>query len=72
MKTLTDQVGGVHYKQMSIQPAEFIIKNDLGFCEGNVVKYVSRWRDKGGVEDLKKARHYINMLIEENDLNKGD
>lgn len=72
MKTLTDQVGGIHYKQMSIQPAEFIIKNDLGFCEGNVVKYVSRWRDKGGVEDLKKARHYINMLIEENDLNKGD
>jgi len=59
------QVGGNHYSKYPIQPTEYIIKNKLGFCEGNVVKYVTRWRDKGGVEDLKKAKHYIEMLIEE-------
>ncbi|MFN8995231.1 MAG: DUF3310 domain-containing protein [Pseudomonadota bacterium] len=57
------QIGGSHYVKMRIQPAEYIIKNGIGFCEGNVIKYVSRWRDKGGVEDLRKARHYIDMLI---------
>lgn len=66
MKSIETQVGGTHYKDMPIQPIEFILKNGLGFCEGNVVKYVSRWRTKGGVEDLKKARHYLDMLIEEN------
>lgn len=66
MKSTETQVGGTHYKDMPIQPIEFILKNGLGFCEGNVVKYVSRWRTKGGVEDLKKARHYLDMLIEEN------
>jgi len=40
------------------------MKNGLGFCEGNVIKYVSRWREKGGVEDLKKARQYIDFLIQ--------
>ncbi len=49
---------------MVIQPAEFIIKNDMGFAEGNVIKYVSRWRKKGGVDDLRKARHYLDLLIE--------
>jgi len=58
------QIGGSHYVKMRIQPAEYIIKNGIGFCEGNVIKYVSRWRDKGGVEDLRKARHYIDMLID--------
>ena len=60
----TTQVGGNHYAKYAIQPTEYIIKNKLNFCEGNVIKYVSRWRDKGGVEDLKKAKHYIDMLIE--------
>ncbi len=64
MKTLKKQVGGAHYKEMPIQPAEFIYMNDIGFFEGNVVKYVSRWRDKGGIADLEKAKHYIDMLIE--------
>jgi hypothetical protein len=59
------QEGGNHYKDMAIQPVEFILKNGLGFCEGNVVKYVSRWRAKGGVEDLRKARHYLDLLIED-------
>lgn len=61
---LGTQVGGGHYKDMPIQPIEYIHKNGLGFCEGAVVKYVSRWRSKGGVEDLKKARHFLDMLIE--------
>ena len=58
------QVGGNHYKSMKIQPIEFTLANGLGFCEGNVIKYVSRWKSKNGVEDLRKAKHYIEMLIE--------
>jgi hypothetical protein len=49
---------------MAIQPAEYIIANGMPWMEGNVVKYVSRWRAKGGVEDLRKARHSLDMLIE--------
>lgn len=58
------QVGGQHYKACKIQPFEYIHANGLGFAEGNVVKYVTRWKDKGGIEDLKKARHYLELLIE--------
>lgn len=58
------QVGGSHYKDMAIQPVEFITKNNIGYCEGNVIKYVCRWKNKNGVEDLKKARHYIDLLID--------
>ena len=58
------QVGGNHYVNMTIQPIDYITKNGLGFLEGNVVKYVSRWKAKGGVEDLRKAKHYLDMLIE--------
>ena len=54
-----------HYAQYKIQPIEFIMANGLGYCEGNVVKYISRWRMKDGVQDLEKARNYINILIEE-------
>ena len=50
--------------KLAVQPAEYILKNKLGFAEGNVIKYVSRWRDKGGIDDLRKARHYINLLID--------
>lgn len=57
------QVGGDHYKKYPIQPLEFIMKNNLGFCEGNVIKYVLRHKNKNGVEDLEKAKHYIEMLI---------
>lgn len=64
------QVGGSHYKDMVIQPVEFIHKNGIGYMEGNVIKYVARWRGKNGLEDLKKARHYIDLLIEmESDKN---
>ena len=57
------QVGGNHY-QMPIQPIEFIHRNKIPFIEGNVIKYIVRWRDKNGIADLQKARHYIDMLIE--------
>ena len=59
------QVGGEHYKK-NIQPWDYIIANDLGYLEGNIVKYVSRWKEKGGVQDLKKAQHYLEKLIEVN------
>lgn len=59
------QVGGTHYKECTIEPIDFILANKLGFCEGNVVKYVSRWKNKNGLEDLKKAKQYIDFLIEE-------
>ena len=65
MKAIETQVGGDHYKLMKIQPLEFIMANNMSYCEANVVKYVSRWRSKNGVEDLRKARHYIDLLIEE-------
>ena len=58
------QVGGDHYKDRKIQPWDFITANNMGFLEGNVIKYVSRHKEKHGVEDLKKARHYLDKLIE--------
>jgi hypothetical protein len=58
------QVAGGHYKDLAIQPTQYILANKLGFAEGNVIKYVSRYQKKNGVEDLKKARHYLDMLIE--------
>lgn len=64
MNALETQVGGDHYKTKAIQPVEYIHANGLGFCEGNVVKYVSRWRDKNGLKDLEKARHYLDILIQ--------
>ena len=61
---LDTQVGGSHYKGFKIQPVEFIHQNGIGYMAGNVIKYVSRYQEKNGIEDLKKARHYIDMLIE--------
>jgi phage terminase large subunit-like protein len=58
------QIAGTHYKSKAIQPWDYIVGNNLGYLEGNIVKYVSRWKDKGGVDDLKKARHYLDKLIE--------
>ena len=65
------QEGGSHYKDMPIQPVEFIHANAIGYFEGNVIKYVTRWRKKNGVEDLKKARHYIDLLIDLETKAKG-
>lgn len=64
MSSLDTQVGGSHYTSCSIQPIEFIHANGLGYAEGAVVKYVTRWKHKNGVEDLKKARHFLDLLIE--------
>jgi hypothetical protein len=64
MSAFKEQVAGGHYKDCAIQPAEYIHKNGIGYMEGNVIKYVSRWRKKNGLEDLKKAQHYLALLIE--------
>lgn len=64
MSALETQVAGSHYKNKAIQPVQYIHANGIGFFEGNVIKYVTRWRDKGGVADLNKAKHYIELLIE--------
>lgn len=66
-KANAQQVGGAHYAVKAIQPWDYIVANNLGYLEGNIVKYVSRWKDKGGVEDLKKAQHYLQKLIEVSD-----
>lgn len=66
---LQRQVGGDHYKNKGIQPIDYILANELDFCEGNVIKYTTRWRNKNGVEDLKKARHYLDFLIEREEQN---
>ena len=58
------QHGGDHYKTKAIQPWDFIVSNNIGFLEGNAIKYLCRWREKAGVQDLEKARHYIDKLIE--------
>ena len=58
------QVGGSHYKDMAIQPSEFINKNKILFAEGNAIKYICRHSSKGEKQDLEKAKHYIDMIIE--------
>lgn len=60
----THQVGGNHYTKLAIQPWEVIENNEMGFFDGNALKYIMRFRDKGGVQDLEKARHYLDKLIE--------
>jgi hypothetical protein len=58
------------YSGYSTQPIEYIMANGLGFAEGNVIKYITRWRDKNGIEDLKKAKQYVEFLI--NNAEKGN
>ena len=64
MSALQAQVAGDHYKSLKIQPIEYIHANGIPFAEGCVIKYVSRWRDKGGIDDLEKAKHFLELLIE--------
>ena len=61
---MTKQVGGDHYSKLAIQPVEYITKNKLTYLQGNVIKYITRYKDKNGLQDLQKARHYVDMLIE--------
>ena len=63
-KTFFKQIGGAHYKKYVIQPSLFINKNKILFAEGNAIKYICRHQDKGKKQDLLKAIHYIEMIIE--------
>jgi hypothetical protein len=58
------QVGGDHYAKNAIQPWDYIVANELGYLEGNIVKYITRWRDKGGLQDIDKVIHYAQKLKE--------
>lgn len=60
---LQEQVGGSHYKDLPIQPIEFITANNLGFIEGCIVKYASRHKTKNGAEDIRKIIHYAKLLL---------
>lgn len=60
---LNVQVGGDHYKKLKIQPIEFIHANNIPFIEGNIIKYIVRWREKNGIKDLEKVKHYVDLLI---------
>jgi hypothetical protein len=66
---LGQQVGGDHYKSLPIQPIEYITANKLGWCEGNIVKYITRWKQKGGAKDIDKVIHYANLLKQIEGLN---
>jgi hypothetical protein len=66
-KSLTKQEGGNHYLELGIQPWEIIEKNGLDFWEGSAITYILRWRKKGGANDLKKAIHFLEFLIEKNE-----
>lgn len=67
MSAFNTQIAGNHYSSMAIQPAEYITRNKLGFLEGNAIKYISRYKHKNGRQDLQKAIHCIELLIELND-----
>lgn len=68
---LKRQVGGDHYKDMKIQVVEFCHANNIPFLPGNVIKYVTRYAQKNGIQDLEKARHYIDLLIEMEQKNEN-
>lgn len=73
MSALETQVGGTHYKNLLMQPVEFIHYNELGFLAGNVVKYISRYKAKGGAADVRKAIHYCELILKlEYDSDKAD
>ena len=62
------QIGGDHYKGKAVQPWDFIAANELDYFQGNIIKYVTRWRDKSGIQDLRKALHYLEKYIELNEV----
>ena len=61
--TKREQIGGDHYNNKKIQPIDYIIENALPYCEGNVVKYVTRHKEKNGAEDIRKAIHYLRFIL---------
>lgn len=58
------QIGGEHYRKLKIQPVQYSHANSLPFIEGSIVKYITRWREKGGIQDLRKIQHFVDLLIE--------
>jgi hypothetical protein len=70
MKANEYQIAGSHYAENAVQPWDYIIANGLGYLEGNIVKYTTRWRRKGGIDDLKKVIHYAEKLIEVEEMRK--
>jgi hypothetical protein len=64
VSSLQKQVGGDHYKDMAIQPIEYILANGLDWCEGNIIKYITRHHQKGGRADVEKVIHYAQILLE--------
>ena len=64
MSAFNTQIGGDHYRTMAIQPVEFITRNKIPYMEACAIKYLCRWRAKNGRQDLQKAQHYIELLIE--------
>ena len=72
MESLKRQTGGSHYISMKIQPVEYILLNRIPFVEGCIIKYISRWRIKGGMKDLEKARHFLDILIEYEEKKEGE
>ena len=64
MSAYKNQIGGNHYQDLVIQPTDYMIKNNIPFAEGNVIKYVSRHKQKGKEQDIKKAIHYLSMILE--------
>lgn len=64
LRPSTTQEGGDHYRKLAIQPAEFVHRNKIPYLEGSVIYYVTRWRDKGGVADIKKAIHSLQLILE--------
>lgn len=63
-KPSEQQVGGSHYKNLAIQPAEYVYRNELGFLEGSAIKYITRHKSKNGAQDVKKAIHFLQLLLE--------
>jgi len=63
-RAMDEQIAGKHYKGMAIQPIEYIFKNKIPYLEGNVIKYISRHRNKNKLEDLRKAKHYLELIAE--------
>lgn len=63
-EALNRQPGGDHYRKHAIQPVEYIVANRISFLAGNIVKYATRYKDKGGAEDIRKIKHYCDLILE--------
>ena len=72
LEKVSDSINPIHYKKGDIEVIDYILDQKFDYLEGNVIKYVSRYRNKGGIEDLRKARWYLEKLIEENKKQMGN